>query len=74
MYLLQGCGHDLGSVVDGKDNVGHTSCCESLDLVQNHRLVSELDERLREGEGLMVVSAGSRLPVALDVSRLLVSA
>lgn len=44
--------HDLGAVVDCKNDIGHTGSSESLDLVQDHGLVCELDERLRESEGL----------------------
>lgn len=51
-YCLEGSGHDLGSVVDGEDNVCDTGSCESLDLVLDHGLVAEFDERLGEGEGL----------------------
>ena len=51
-YLLQGFGHDLGSVVDGEDNVCDACSSQRLDLVQDHRLVAELDERLGQREGL----------------------
>lgn len=54
--LLQCCRHDLGPVVDCKNNVGDASSREGLDLMQDHGLVSELDQRLREGEGLAIVS------------------
>jgi hypothetical protein len=50
--LLQGLCHDLRSVVDGEDNVCDTCSSQRLDLVQNHRLVAELNEGLRKGEGL----------------------
>lgn len=50
--LLQCGSHDLWSVVDGKDNVCNTSGGKGLNLVENHRLVAELDERLGEGESL----------------------
>lgn len=45
--------HDLWSVVDSEDDVLDTRLDKSLDLVQDHGLVAELDERLgpREGQG-----------------------
>lgn len=55
-YLLEGSGHDLGAVVDGKNNVGDTSSGESGDLVLNHGLVGKLDQRFGEGEGLVAES------------------
>jgi hypothetical protein len=55
---LQGLGHDLGTVVDGEDNIGDTSSSESLDLVLDHGLVGELNKRLGVCEGLW-------LPLAL---------
>lgn len=55
-HLFQGSSHDLGSVVDGENNVCDTGCSEGLDLVDDHGLVSELDQRLRKGEGLAIVS------------------
>jgi hypothetical protein len=51
LVLLEGFGHDLGAVVDGEDDVGHTSSGQSLDLVDNHGSVAELDEGFGEGEG-----------------------
>lgn len=51
-YLGQELLHDLGAVVDGQDNVGDAGSDESLDLVDNHGLVSKLDKRLGKGKGL----------------------
>jgi len=51
LVLLESFGHDLGAVVDGEDDVGHTSSSQSLDLVDNHRSVAELDKGFGEGEG-----------------------
>jgi hypothetical protein len=51
LVLLEGFGHDLGAVVDGEDDVGHTSSSQGLDLVDNHGSVAELDEGFGEGEG-----------------------
>lgn len=48
--------HDLWPVVDGEDNVGDAGIDEGLDLVDDHGLVTELDEGLGEGEGLRSVS------------------
>jgi hypothetical protein len=49
---LQRLGHDFRAVVDSKDDICDTSIGKGLDLVLNHRLVRELDERLGVGEGL----------------------
>jgi len=49
---LEGLGHDLGPVVDRQHNVRHTGGCKSLNLVLDHWLVREFDERLWVGEGL----------------------
>lgn len=54
VYLGQELLHNLRAVVDGQDNVGDARSDESLDLVDNHGLVAELDERLGEGKGLSV--------------------
>ena len=51
LVALEGLGHDLGTVVDGEDNVSHASSGQSLDLVDDHGTVAELDERLGEGKG-----------------------
>lgn len=51
-HLGQELFHDFWAVVDGKDNVGHASGDESLDLVHNHGLVAELHQRLGERQGL----------------------
>lgn len=48
-YLSQVFLHNFWSVVHGKHDVGDAGCREGLDLVQNHALVAELDEGLREG-------------------------
>lgn len=55
-HLLQCLRHDLGPVVDGEHNVRDTGLGEGLDLVLDHGLVSELDQRLRESESLVIVS------------------
>lgn len=44
--------HDFRSVVHGKNNVFDAGSNESFNLVDNHGLVTELDERLRKGESL----------------------
>jgi len=51
LVALKGLGHDLGAVVDSEDDVSHTSSSQSLDLVDNHRSVAELDEGFGEGKG-----------------------
>jgi hypothetical protein len=51
LVLLEGFGHDLGAVVDGEDDVGDASSGQSLNLVDNHGSVAELDEGFGEGEG-----------------------
>lgn len=50
--FLQSLGHDLRAVVDSEDNIGDTSSGKSLDLVLDHGLVGELNERLGVCEGL----------------------
>lgn len=65
--FLQGTRHDFGPVVDCKDNVCDTGCCESFDLMQNHRTVAELDERFWESEGERSQS-GAEATNAGDVS------
>ena len=54
--FLQGIGHDLWAVVDSENNIGDAGRSESLDLVLDHGLVRELDERLGVGEGLRMAS------------------
>lgn len=49
---LQRLGHDLGPVVDSQHHVGDTGGSQCLDLMLNHGLVCELDERLWVCEGL----------------------
>jgi hypothetical protein len=51
LVALEGLGHDFGTVVHGEDDVGHAGSGQSLDLVDDHGTVAELDERLRKGEG-----------------------
>jgi len=46
--------HNLWTVVDRKDNVFDSRSGKSFDLVQDHGLVSKLDQWLREGESLLV--------------------
>ena len=58
--------HDLGSVVDGENNVGDACGGECLDLMQDHRAVSKLDQGLGEREGLEGPSVGLSIAVRLD--------
>ena len=53
--------HNLRAVVHGEDDVGHAGLGESLDLVQDHALVAELNQRLGQGQGLscMALAGGS---------------
>ena len=53
-YLGEVLLHNLGAVVDREDDVSDTGSSKGLDLVKDHALVSELNERLWEGKGLMV--------------------
>lgn len=46
-YFGQELFHYFGSIVDGQDDVGDASSDKGLDLVDNHRLVAKLDQRLR---------------------------
>lgn len=59
---LERLGHDLRTVVDRKDDVGDARLGKSLNLVLDHGLVGELDERLGVGEGLQLALA---LPLLL---------
>jgi len=67
-HCLERLGHDLRAVVDGEDNICDTGSGEGLDLMLDHGLVRELDERLGVGEGLqfalawplLLASRGSR--------------
>ena len=52
---LQGLGHDLWAVVDREHNVGNASVGQCLDLMLDHGLVGELNERLGVGEGLQLL-------------------
>ena len=54
-YFLQGFSHDVGAVVDGQDDVRHTSSCQTLDLMENHGTIGELYQWFRQSEGLAVV-------------------
>ena len=51
-YFCQMLLHNLGSVVHSKYDVCDASSCQSFNLVQNHGLVSELDQGLGESKGL----------------------
>lgn len=51
-YLGQELLHDLGSVVDGENNVGDANGDESFNLVDDHGLVAKLDQGLGESQGL----------------------
>lgn len=44
--------HNLRAVVHGQDNIGHACVRQSLDLVQDHALVAELDQGFRQSQGL----------------------
>lgn len=45
--------HHLWTVVDGKDDICHTSSGQGLNLVQDHALVAEFDQGLGQCEGLV---------------------
>jgi hypothetical protein len=51
-HLLQAVLHDLGTIVDGKHNVGDANSSQSLNLVEDHGLVGELDQGLGQSKGL----------------------
>jgi hypothetical protein len=55
--------HDLGAVVDGKNDICDTSFGKGLNLVQDHALVAKFHQWLGECEGLR---AGSLLVVGID--------
>ena len=52
LVLLEGGDHNIGTVVHSQDNICDTSCGQALNLVQDHRPVTELDEGLGQGKGL----------------------
>ena len=54
-HLLQSFSHDVGTVIDGQDNVRHTSSCQALNLMEYHGTVGEFNQWLRESEGLAIV-------------------
>jgi hypothetical protein len=51
-YLGQKLLHDLGSVVDSKNDIGNTCCDQRLNLMHNHGLVAELDKGLGKSQSL----------------------
>lgn len=51
LKILEEVEHDLGTVVDSKDNFGDADGLESLDLVEDHGLVGKVDEGLGHAEG-----------------------
>ena len=44
--------HDLWTVIDSENDVSHTSCCQSFDLMLDHGLIGKFYQRLWESEGL----------------------
>jgi len=51
-YLFQNTLHNLRAVVDSQNDIRNTNSGERLNLVQNHGLVGELDQRLGHSESL----------------------
>lgn len=51
-YLSQVLLHDLRAVVDSEDDIGDAGSGQGLDLVQDHGLVAEFDQRLGQGQSL----------------------
>lgn len=60
-YLFQGRHHDIRTVVNRQNNIGYTSSCQTLNLVQDHGPVGELDQGFRERESLSPLMAGQHL-------------
>lgn len=52
-YLLEGRDHHIRTVVDSQYDIGHTCSSQALNLVQDHRPVSEFHQGLRESQGLI---------------------
>lgn len=50
LVLLKGLNHDLRTVVDSKHDISDASVSKSLDLVEDHGAVGELNQRLRSGK------------------------
>ena len=48
--------HDLGTVVHRENDIRDTSGSEGLNLVENHTLVTELDQRFGQSKGLIMLS------------------
>jgi hypothetical protein len=44
--------HHFWAVIDGQDDICDSSSCQRFNLVQNHGLVSKLDQWLGQSEGL----------------------
>jgi hypothetical protein len=51
-HCLECLGHNLGAVVDSEDNICDAGRSKRLDLMLDHGLVCELDQRLRQCECL----------------------
>ena len=52
LIFLERRDHDIGAVVDSKNNIGDTRSSQALDLVQDHGPVAELHQGLGESESL----------------------
>lgn len=51
---MKRCSHNFRSVIHCKNDICDTSCGKGLDLVVDHRAISELDERFRKSESLQL--------------------
>ena len=60
-YLCEVLLHNLWAVVNRQDDVSDTGSSKGLNLMEDHALVSKLNERLWEGKSLVVWSEGRSL-------------
>lgn len=68
-HCLQRLGHDLRAVVDCEHDVRYAGSSKSFDLVLDHGLIGELDQRLRVCEGLGRPLVGPLLSIVVGVGQ-----
>ena len=76
-YLLEGRDHNIRTVVDSQHNVSNTRSSQALNLMQDHRTISEFHQGLGKRQSLIVSAslakyhampsiAGGGIPKAVD--------
>lgn len=53
-YLLEGRDHNIRTIVDSQHNVSNTRSSQALNLMQDHRTISELHQGLGKRQSLIV--------------------